>query len=207
MKFKLFNRRNSVLGVLPIMVFSMLLLAAGKISAQTTNAITEDARVTFAKKVFADYQAGAPRNHRVLHVAYFCPSDRSPAPDYQARLGRVLDDISHFYAEQLQHYGLPSPGIPLAKDGQGRLVIHLVQGAHPAADYSEAKSAGEIHEDVRKVMEAEGIGLKTNDVVVFTRLGNYDDTNTSHNSPYCGMGDSHGGFCWQFDSDSLTPAC
>ena len=40
-------------------------------------------------------------------------------------------------------------------------------------------------------------------MIVFTRLGNYDGTNTSHNSPYCGTGDCRSGFCWQFDSDIL----
>jgi hypothetical protein len=159
--------------------------------------------VTTAKKILAEYQADAPKNHRVLHVAYFCPADREPAPDYQERLGRVLDDISHYYAEQLHHYGLPSDGIPLDKGADGKLVIHMVKGSRPAAEYSEAKSSHEIHEDVQKVLAAEGIGLRTNHVVVFTRLGNYDGTNTSHNSPYCGMGDSHSGFCWQFDSDIL----
>ena len=179
-----------------------LLLAGCQTKADTA---AEDARVTTAKKILAEYQAGAPHNHRVLHVAYYCPADRTPAPDYQARLGRMLDDISEFYATQLNHYGLPSKGIPLDKDAQGQLVIHLVQGTHPAADYSEAKSASEIHEDVRKALAADGINLRTNHVVVFTRLGNYDGTNTSHNSPYCGTGDARSGFCWQFDTDILDP--
>ena len=163
----------------------------------------EDARVTVAKRVLADFQAGAPRNHRVLHVAYFCPADRTPAPDFQERLGRVLGDISGFYAAQVRQYGLPCDGIPLDKDADGKLVIHLVKGTRPAAEYSEAKSSGDIYNDVKKVVEEEGIGLKTNHVVVFTRLGNFDGTNSSHNSPYCGRGDGHDGFCWQFDSDIL----
>ena len=177
-------------------------LGTGQAGAQT-NAI--DPRVSAANQILAEYQAGAPHNHRVLHVAYFRPADRTPAPDYQARLGRALDDISQFYAAQLQHYGLPSTGIPLNKDASGQLVIHLVKGTRPAAEYSEAKSANEIHEAVRKVLAEEGISLRTNHVVVFTRLGNYDGTNTSHNSPYCGMGDCRSGFCWQFDSEILDP--
>jgi len=184
----------------------LCLLIGGRTLAETAapNA-AEDVRVTTAKKILADYQAGEPRNHRVLHVAYFCPADRTPAPDYQARLGRVLDDISGFYAAQLRQYGLPSDGIPLARGTNGSLIIHLVKGSRPAAEYSEAKSADEIRRDVRQVLAAEGIGLRTNHVVVFTRLGNYDGTNTSHNSPYCGMGDCHSGFCWQFDSELLDP--
>jgi len=180
-----------------------VLFVVTKVSAGVVGA--EDVRVTAAKQILAEYQADTPHNHRVLHVAYFCPADRTPAPNYQERLGRVLDDISRFYAEQVRQYGLPCDGIPLDKDSNGRLVIHMVKGTRPAAEYSEAKSAGEIHKDVEKVMEADGVGLGTNDVVVFTRLGNYDGTNTSHNSPYCGMGDCHSGFCWQFDSDILDP--
>jgi hypothetical protein len=166
-------------------------------------ASAEDARVTTAKEILTTYQAGAPRNQRVLHVAYFCPADRTPAPDYQERLGQALGDISQFYADQLGQYGLPMSGIPLVRDAQGKLVIHLVKGTRPAAEYSEAKSASEIRRDVKKVLAAEGIGLDTNQVIVFTRLGNYDGTNTSHNSPYCGTGDCRSGFCWQFDSDIL----
>lgn len=185
------------------MIVPALCLVVKTAMAEPVAPPAEDPRVTTAKQILAEYQADAPKNHRVLHVAYYCPSDRTPAPDYQERLGRVLDDISHFYAEQFRYYGLASEGIPLDKDAQGKLVIHLVKGSHPAAEYSEAKSADEIRRDVRKVLVEEGINLRTNHVVVFTRLGNYDGTNTSHNSPYCGMGDCRSGFCWQFDSDIL----
>ena len=58
---------------------------------------TEDVRIADAKKILADFQAGAPRKYPVLQVAYFCPVDRLPAPDYQGRLERVLEDISEFY--------------------------------------------------------------------------------------------------------------
>ena len=163
----------------------------------------ENPCVTTALKILADYQAGAPKNHRMLHIAYFCPADRSPAPGYQERLGRVMDDISDFYSVQLRQYGLPCAGIPLDKDAGGKLVIHLVKGSRPAAEYSEAKSSQEIWSDVEKVMSAAGIGLSTNHVVVFTRLGYYDGTNSWHNSPYCGSGNCRNGFCWQFDSDIL----
>ncbi|MBI1367081.1 MAG: hypothetical protein GC162_00355 [Planctomycetes bacterium] len=81
----------------------------------------------------------------------------------------------------------------------------MVKGSRPAAEYSEERSANEIREDVKKVLEAEGVRLSTNHVVVFTRLGNHEGSNTWHNSPYCGMGDCHSGFCWQFDSDILDP--
>ncbi len=189
---------------MPLVTVLTLMLAGRSAKAADPQPIpAEDARVIFANKVLAEYQAGEPRNQRVLHVAYYCPSDRTPAPDYQARLERVLGEISAFYATQLHQYGLPSAGIPLAQDEHGRLVIHLVKGAHPAAEYSEAKSSTEIRRDVQKVLAAEGIGLRTNQVVVFTRLGNYDGTNTSHNSPYCGTGDCRSGFCWQFDSELL----
>ena len=107
-----------------------LLLPISRAQAQT-NAAPEDPRVTTARQILADYQAGAPRNHRVLHVAYFCPADRTPAPDYQARLGRVLGDISKFYATQLHAYGLPSDGIPLDYDATGNLVIPSSKAAIP----------------------------------------------------------------------------
>lgn len=182
------------------------LLAGGKVAAEAAPpALPEEARVTVAKKILADVQAGTPQNHRLLHVAYFCPADRTPAPAYQERLGRVLEDISRYYAAQLRGYGLSSDGIPLAKNPDGQIVFHLVKGSRPAAEYSEAKSADEIRRDVRRVLAADGIGLQTNHVVVFTRLGNFDGTNTSHNSPYCGTGDSRSGFCWQFDSELLDP--
>ena len=182
-----------------------LLLAGGKTKADMATNVAEDARVTDAKNILADYQAGAPRNHRVLHVVYFCPADRTPAPDYQARLERVLGDISQFYSEQVRHYGLPFDGIPLDKDAAGHVIIHLVEGTRQAAEYSEARSFGQIRQDVRKVLAAAGIGLQTNGVLVFTRLGNYDGTNTSHNSPYAGDGNARSGFCQLFDSEILDP--
>jgi len=165
---------------------------------------TEDPRVAYANKVLAEYRKDAPKNERVLHVAYFCPADRSPAPNYQARLEQVLGEISRYYAEQMHGYGLASDGLPLDKDGNGKLIIHLVTGKQPASEYSEAKSAGEIREDVQPVMAKAGVELDNNHVVVFTRLGNFDGTNTWHNSPYCGMGWGRAGFCWQFDSDILS---
>ena len=183
---------------------SMILLCAMPFAHSIESARgEEEPRVAVAKVVLADYWAKETRNARVLHVAYFCPADRTPAPQYQERLTRILEDISAFYTAQFQHYNLACDGIPFERSADGRLVIHLVQGTQPAADYSEAKSAGEIKRDVEKVMSAACVAVKSNHVVVFTRLGNYDGTKTSHNSPYCGAGDCRNGFCWQFDSDIL----
>lgn len=190
---------------------TVLALLAGSSTATTALAADEaarpaaaDPRVTYARQVLAAYQQGAPRNHRALHVAYFCPTDCTPAPDYQARLTQVLEAISRFYATQMRQYGLPSDGIPLDTNTAGQVVVHLVSGKHPASEYSEAKSADEIRNDVQPVMEAVGVELRNNHVVVFTRLGHFDGTNTWHNSPYCGMGWANSGFCWQFDSDLLS---
>lgn len=163
----------------------------------------EDPRVTTARRVLAEFQTDAPRNDRKLHVAYFCPSDREPAPQFQDRLDRMLADISQFYSTQLRQHGFPCEGIPLAKDAAGKLIIHQVKGTKPASEYSEAKSAHEIRRDVEQVLAPQGIGLASNHVIVFTRLGNFDGTNSWHNSPYAGMGDVRAGFCWQFDSDIL----
>jgi hypothetical protein len=190
-------------GKVTLNLSSLAFLAMALFSSWGRVRADEDPRVTTARKALSDFQAGATRNHRVLHVAYFCPADRTPAPGYQERLGRIMDDISRFYADQVRQCGLPCDGIPLNKDASGGLVIHLAKGSKPAAEYSEAKSSNEIREDVRAVLAASGIGLETNHVVVFTRLGNYDGTNTWHNSPYCGSGDCSRGFCWQFDSEIL----
>ena len=104
----------------------------------------------------------------------------------------------------MNHYGLPFDGIPFDRDARGQIIIHLVKGPHPAAEYAKNdKSADDIYNEVKRVLLVSGIHPETSHVVVFTRLGWHEGNKTWHTSPYAGRGNSQNGFCWQCDQDIL----
>jgi hypothetical protein len=92
----------------------------------------EDPRVAYANRVLSEYRWAAPTNRRVLHVPYFCPADRSPAPAYHQRPGEIMREIPQCYRKPLRSYGQASDGISLRLDDRGNLVIHPVTGKRPA---------------------------------------------------------------------------
>lgn len=153
-------------------------------------------------------QAGAAKEQAkpLLRVVYFHGKDRQPLPDYQARLTRVMDDISHFYRDGLKDCGIASDGLPLEKDGEGKLVLHMVQGQHESAHYNY-ESGGETEAEIRKALAGK-IDLDREFVLIlYGQCWEIPDGRWGFYSPYYGKPGScqRWGLCHAADCQFLDP--
>jgi hypothetical protein len=75
-----------------------------------------------------------------LVMAYFVPSDRVPIPGYQDRVDRVMTEVQKFYREGMQANGYGPTSFDLARDSEGKLQVHVVQGRHDMHAYGRDDS-------------------------------------------------------------------
>ena len=156
-----------------------------------------------ARKAVAAWHAGEPASGAVLRVVYFHPSDREPLPDYAERLDRVLTDVSGFYRDGLRRFGVAGGGLPLEKKA-GKLVLHVVQGKHPAAHYqheSGDETAAEIRAAVKGVFDLD----REHVLVMYGLCRKEPDGRYVFDAPYYGRGTQAGGLCHAADCELLDP--
>ncbi|MGI9244917.1 MAG: NPCBM/NEW2 domain-containing protein [Verrucomicrobiales bacterium] len=142
----------------------------------------------------------------VLRVVYFHGNDMEPLPNYEERLGRVMQDISEFYRDGMKAHGMTCDGIPLEKHDDGRLVLHLVKGQHEAAHY-DYESGSETEAEIRKAL-GDRIDFDREFVLVlYGQCWKMDDGRFGFYSPYYGKGGSsqRWGFCHAADCHLLDP--
>lgn len=165
-------------------------------------------QVPAALRIIDAYHAAqAVPSKRTLHIVYWTPQDRDPAPQYRERLTRVLFDVRDFYLKEMQRLGFGERTIRLATDTDGLLTIHLVRGTHPYARY-QVQSGGEIREECLAVLNAAGIDASKETIAIFCNMSNWDPkaATMSQNGPYYASGGLRNGTAWQVDSPLLDPA-
>jgi hypothetical protein len=156
-----------------------------------------------AQPVVAAYHAGQPPATNRLHVVYFVPKDAAPITNYAARLDRVMTDVSNFYRDAFQRFGLTGTGLPLERQ-DGRVVIRLVQGKQPASHYSYesgGETAAEIHEALAGTLDTEREFI----LVFYALCQQTDDGRYLFNAPYYGSGSPASGICHAADCELLDP--
>ncbi len=165
------------------------------------------AQVPAAMKVIDAYHAAEPvSSRRTLHVVYWTPKDREPAPQYRERLTRVLLDVREFYLKEMRRLGFGERTFNLATDADGLLTIHLVPGTHPYARY-RVESGSEIRNECLPVLKAAGIEASQETIALFCNMSNWDPkaATMSQNGPYYASGGLRNGTAWQVDSPLLDP--
>ena len=185
--------------VLVILVFWLL----GCLSAKPgIDPVPESAQAAAALKIIDAYHGARPAiPPKLLHVVYFTPSDRDPAPRYRERLNAILEDIRAFYRDGMVRCGFGPETFNLARDPQGHLIIHFVKGKEPANDYQ--KSDGDmVFGECREVLAAAGIYPERETVLIFCNLADWDPAarTFSHHSPYHGTWTQTNGLCFVVDS-------
>lgn len=147
------------------------------------------------------------RAERVVHLVYWTPSDREPAPRYRERLSAVFEETRAFYARELKRNGLGPRTIRLVKEGDGLCRIHLVRGAEPYANYARA-SGTKIRGECVPVLRSAGLDPEKETIVIFCNMANWDaeKRTMSQNSPYYAGGTNRNGTAWQVDSPLLDVA-
>ncbi len=196
------------LAVLP----SALLCAQEPRKDAASPVIGETARAELAPKVSAaraildGWQAKDPEKaQRKLHVVYWTPQDREPAPQYRERLSKILEDVRSFYAREMERLGFGPRTIQFDHASDGLIQIHLVHGLQPYAKY-DVKSGSEIRGECLSVLRQAGINPARETIVIFCNMSNWEAgaRRISQNSPYYASGTPMSGTAWQVDSPILN---
>jgi len=145
-----------------------------------------------------------PTAERQLHLVYWTPKDREPAPRYRERLSAILTNIRTFYAKEMKRIGFGPLTIGLQQGDGGLLKIHLVKGRHPYSHYN-VKSGGKIRTECLPTLTAAGLDAGKETIVIFCNMSNWDAAKKtiSQNSPYYAGGTHRNGTAWQVDSPIL----
>jgi hypothetical protein len=154
----------------------------------------------------AAFHAGEKPNGSVLRVVYFHAADREPLPDHAARLDRILADISAFYREGMeQRFGAKTAGLPLERN-DGKLVIHMVRGQHPAAHYQH-ESGDETWREVREALAGKFDPERSHVLILYGLCERAPDGRFVFTGPYYGASwsDHRRGLCHAADCDLLDP--
>jgi hypothetical protein len=141
---------------------------------------------------------------RYLHIVYWTPADREPAEAYAPRLQRMLEHIQAFYAREMTRLGFGPRTIQLQKDAGDKLIIHLVTGAGPYADYN-VQSGNKIKQECLPALKKAGVDVDNETIVIFCNMADWDAEKRvlRHRSPYYAGGDFQRGTAWQLDSPIL----
>jgi len=177
-----------------------LLLLAGSLSAGP-NPVMDS-----AVKRIAAFHAGKKPNGAFVRLVYFHAADREPLPDYTARLDRVMTDISAFYrAGMEERFAVKTGGLPLERQ-DGKLVIHMVRGQHPAAHYQH-ESGNETWAEVRKALKGKLDPDREHVLILYGLCEREASGRYVFTAPYYGAGwsDQRHGLCHAADCDLLDP--
>jgi hypothetical protein len=163
------------------------------------------AKVPAAKAILDAWQAKDPvRAEKKVHIVYWTPADREPAPRYRERLGAIMENIRDFYAKEMKRLGFGPMTIRLDYADDGQMKVHVVKGHQPHAKYN-VESGGPIRNECLATLRAAGIDPEKETIVIFCNMSNWDVGKAiiSQNSPYYAGGSNRQGTAWQVDSPIL----
>lgn len=182
-------------------------LCASAAMAASPGEIIAD-QVPRARAILDAWKKGSPADaKRVLHIVYWTPADRDPAPQYRERLTRVMTSIRAFYASEMDRLGFGKQSINLDFAGDKLLKIHLVRAPRPYAQYGPG-DGHKIRRECLPTLEKAGIDASAETVLIFCNMSNWDPAHKrmTQNSPYYAGGDHRRGTAWQVDSPLLDSA-
>lgn len=149
-------------------------------------------------------EASPEKGERKLHVVYWTPRDRDPAPEFRPRLTTILEDIRDFYALEMKRLGFGPRTIQFDYAPDGLLRMHLIRGRKDYVAY-DVGSGGEIRNECLPTLRAAGLDPDRETLVIFCNMSNWDPEKRviTQNSPYYAGGTPAGGNAWQVDSPIL----
>ena len=152
-------------------------------------------------KLLKRYNADQGHSNNIVKVVYFHANNQDPLPNWRERLTRTLDDVSRFYQEEFDKYGISNKGIPFEKK-YGKYVFHLIRGSLPSKDYSKDSGLKIQNEIYNKTNNQ--IDFSKDHVLIINGLCDKrtDGTYVFH-SPYHGTGNAISGVCHVADCELL----
>jgi hypothetical protein len=183
--------------------------------------IPESEQAARVMKIIDAYHGPRPETPpKKLHIVYFTSADREPAARYEQRLDAIIEDIRGFYRDGMKRVGFGPKTFVVARDAEGKLVVHLMKGKEPETGYPRSRSdrlqgdpvvGGKVTRECRPVLDAAGISLERETVLIFCHLAAWDEKAGTfrHHSPYAGRWSQQSGLCFaadwaQQDLDNLT---
>src|SRR6185503_4894059 len=118
-------------------------------------------------------------------------------------LERTMLDVSAFYRDGMQRFGLESAGLPMAREN-GKLLFHIVRGQKPASAYHH-ESGGETAAEIQRALKG-NVDLNRDHVLVMYGLCRKEpDGRYVFDAPYYGNGMSRNGLAHAADCELLDP--
>lgn len=158
-----------------------------------------------ALKILDAWQKQDPvKAERKVHIIYWTPSDREPAPRFRERLSPIMENIRQFYGKEMESLQFGQRTFTLDRETDGLVKIHVVRGLHPYVHYN-GDSGYEIRKECEAVLKPAGLDVMNETVVLFCNMSNWDPQarTISQNSPYYASGSNRRGTAWQVDSPIL----
>jgi hypothetical protein len=155
------------------------------------------------QQMMAAYRERQPQATNLLRVVYFVPNDGDALPNYEARLDRIVTDVSDFYRDAFLRFGIQTAGLPQERK-DGKLVVHLVRGKLPASEYhyeSGDRTAQEIGLALKGTLDIEREYL----LVFYALCRKTNNGRYVFDAPYYGGGSQRGGMCHAADCELLDP--
>ena len=137
-----------------------------------------------------------------VRIAYFVPSDREPIRDYRERLDRVMSEVQRFYRDGMNAAGYGPKSFALERDGQDRLLVHVVQGTHPMLTYGRNASDA-VRQEVKAALAKQNTDIDRNTWVIFQVLLRWEGNKATEIGPYVGGGSHLTGTAWVYDDERL----
>ena len=173
-------------------IFSILFIGCQNKSTSTNQPLNKDLVIAAHNKI-KEYNLGKDTANNIVKVVYFHGNDIEPFPNWEERLTRTLADVSDYYKESFNKYGVDIDGIPFEKNN-GKYLINVIQGYSESRHYTP-KSGTDIQVEIFKRTNGE-IDCSRDHVLILNALcyQRPDKTYVFH-SPYHGMGTSANGVC------------
>jgi hypothetical protein len=95
----------------PLILFIASVLSFGFQQPPTSlKQVIDKEKILRADKLLKKYHLGQKHINNVVKVVYFHSNDQEPLPNWRDRLTRTLDDVSRFYKEEFNKYGIRNGG-------------------------------------------------------------------------------------------------
>ncbi|MDD4972441.1 MAG: NPCBM/NEW2 domain-containing protein [Paludibacter sp.] len=183
-----------------LLILSALSVGFQEPSTRLKQVINKE-KILKADKLLKKYHLGQKQANNIVKVVYFHGNNQDPLPNWRERLTRTLDDVSKFYQEEFNKYGIKNEGIPFEKI-EGKYVFHVIKGSFQSKDYTKdsgSKIQNEIYNKTNKQID-----FSKDHVLIINGLCDKktDGTYLFH-SPYYGTGSSIRGVCFVADCELL----
>src|SRR5690349_13044002 len=136
-----------------------LVLTCAATSLHAVDPVPEPQQAALALKLLTAYEGTQPTaTSKKLHVVYFTPADREPEARYRERLEAILEDIRAFYRDGMERAGFGPKTFDLARDAEGKWLLHLVKGKESQNNYTKLDTQ-KICSECKPILEASGVSV------------------------------------------------